>query len=408
MSRIVFIGDDFTGASDTLAAFSERGAKARLFLDVPTKEETGGLHAVGIATDLRSRSAEEITEKLEEMGPALIALKPSFIHYKICSTFDSAPHVGSIGAAVRALEAQLAPSQTIVLGGQPSLGRFCIFGTLFARAPDGVTYRIDRHPIMSRHPVTPMAEADLRRHLAEQGLDALHLIDHFQIGGLSGDLGHRRRLLVDALDQADVDALGQALRAREAQPTSTLIVGSSSVAEALWPSEAESRTDPGVTLSAPGPRLAIAGSRSSATAAQVAAAACYKKFALEAGDLANPQAVATQVGAALSAGRNVLVHLQADLDYGQRGAVLSRKLAELTAATLQISPVRALAVAGGDTSSTVVEHLGFRSLSFVSRAGPGVAICRGHAPDAPLDGTLLLLKGGQVGAPDLFDSFAAA
>ena len=51
--------------------------------------------------------------------------------------------------------------------GAPRLKRYQAFGNLFA-AVDGVGHRLDRHPTMSRHPVTPMHEADLRLHLREQ------------------------------------------------------------------------------------------------------------------------------------------------------------------------------------------------------------------------------------------------
>ena len=47
------------------------------------------------------------------------------------------------------------------------MGRFQCFGNLFALA-HGKGYRLDRHPVMSQHPVTPMDEADLGRHLARQ------------------------------------------------------------------------------------------------------------------------------------------------------------------------------------------------------------------------------------------------
>src|SRR5205085_5047993 len=54
-----------------------------------------------------------------------------------------------------------------VLVGAPSMRRYVLFGNLFATA-EGQTWRIDRHPTMSRHPVTPMHEADLTLHLAKQ------------------------------------------------------------------------------------------------------------------------------------------------------------------------------------------------------------------------------------------------
>lgn len=403
MARILFIGDDFTGASDTLATLCERGARVRLFLDAPEADEAAGLDAVGIATDLRAQSPEEIAARLDALAPALRSLSPHFVHYKVCSTFDSAPHTGSIGAAVKALERTFTPSRTIIVGGQPSLGRYCLFGTLFARAPDGEVYRIDRHPIMSRHPVTPMDEADLRVHLAKQGLEGLSLTGRKTLdAALKTD-----RTLIDAIEQPDIDRLGRRLAEIEDREPPLLLVGASSVAEALFPVEPPAEPDTVPATWERGPILAIAGSRSSATAAQVAAADSYERLALQREDLEHQEDLASRCAGRLEAGVNVMIHLQPDLDYGTTPAALSDWLARLAGSILSRSRVAGIAVAGGDTSSMLVKQLGFRSLSFIERAGPGVAICRGHAAGSPLDGTVLLLKGGQVGAPDLFERFAA-
>lgn len=409
MARIVFIGDDFTGASDTLATFAERGASVRLFLDAPDDADVVGLDVVGIATDLRARSPREIARRLGEMAPALRRLSPRFLHYKICSTFDSAPHVGSIGAAVLALEEALGVDLAIVLGGQPGLGRYCAFGSLFARAPDGQTYRIDRHPIMSRHPVTPMAEADIRRHLDAQGLHGLALVDHIQLnagpGALAKAVAKPGRVLVDAVDQSDVERLGEILARTEIASHPLLLIGASGVAEALHPPSRRPRKPPRSTQ---GPRLAVAGSRSSTTAAQVEAATSYERLPLGRRHLeADREQVARHCCDLLSLGRNVLIHLQRDHCYELSPPILTSLLAELTASIVHRSGVAAIAVAGGDSSSAVVKRLGFRSLSFVERAAPGVAVCRGHMPGGALDGTLLLLKGGQVGGPDVLERFAA-
>ncbi|MEI9955988.1 MAG: four-carbon acid sugar kinase family protein [Ferruginibacter sp.] len=93
------------------------------------------------------------------------------VHYKVCSTFDSSPTIGSIGKAIDC-GASIFNNKTIpVLGGMPALGRFCVFGNLFAKmgiGSEGKTYRLDRHPSMSKHPVTPADESDLRLHLGKQ------------------------------------------------------------------------------------------------------------------------------------------------------------------------------------------------------------------------------------------------
>ena len=97
---------------------------------------------------------------------AMRALGAPVNHYKVCSTFDSSPGVGSIGRAMELGRAVFRSRQSVpVVVGAPHLGRAVVFGNLFAEA-DGAWYRIDRHPTMRRHPVTPMTEADLRLHLA--------------------------------------------------------------------------------------------------------------------------------------------------------------------------------------------------------------------------------------------------
>lgn len=423
MSGYVFIGDDFTGASDTLATLAEAGIAARLCLERPglaglpqTPRGRGAFPAVGIATDFRACAPSEVTPRLRALTPLVRGCLPRFVHYKVCSTFDSAPHVGSIGAAVAVLEEDLSPALTVIVGGQPSLRRFCLFGTLFAAGPDGEVHRIDRHPVMSRHPVTPMGEADLRRHLAAQGLRDIALLARPDLAEAAASLaamadGTGRRVLVDAVDATDIEMLGTALSLLETHGRPLLLVGASGVAEAVagragGGAGSEALAAPAVRA---GPRLALAGSRSAATAAQVAAATRYACLPLGPDDLAGTgrEDCAARCAGMLARGANVLAHLRPDADYGLAPDVLSERLAELAARIAALQPLAGLAVAGGDTSGAVVRRLGFESLSFEARAGTGVAVCRGHAPGTPLDGLRLLLKGGQVGPVDLFDRFAA-
>ena len=56
--------------------------------------------------------------------------------------------------------------------------------------------RLDRHPVMARHPVTPMDEADVPRHLARQTERAIGLVtleDLATPGGGRGGAGGERR-----------------------------------------------------------------------------------------------------------------------------------------------------------------------------------------------------------------------
>ena len=95
----------------------------------------------------------------------LRGLGAAVCHYKVCSTFDSAPETGNIGRAIEIGRRVFGQATVPLIVGAPQLRRYTAFGNLFA-AYRGATIRIDRHPVMSRHPVSPMHEADLLVHLS--------------------------------------------------------------------------------------------------------------------------------------------------------------------------------------------------------------------------------------------------
>src|ERR1700755_2604651 len=100
--KYAWYGDDFTGASDTLATVAHAGLRAILFCGVPTEQQfhrAGDLDAFGIAAAARSMAPDAMRAELGNVGPFLAASGARVLHYKCCSTFDSAPHVGSIGVA---------------------------------------------------------------------------------------------------------------------------------------------------------------------------------------------------------------------------------------------------------------------------------------------------------------------
>src|SRR4029079_14635596 len=77
--------------------------------------------------------------------------------------------IGSIGRVMDLSRVAFGDTAIPIVAATPALGRYCAFGNLFARSgTDGRVHRIDRHSIMSVHPVTPMHEADLARHLGAQ------------------------------------------------------------------------------------------------------------------------------------------------------------------------------------------------------------------------------------------------
>ena len=167
--RLAFYGDDFTGSTDALEVLTFAGLRCALFLQVPSAallEALGPFDAVGVAGHSRAMSPDEMDE---ELPPVLAQLPVPLVHYKVCSTFDSHPDVGSIGHVMDLARQAFGHGVIPVVAATPALGRYCAFGHLFARsATDGQVHRIDRHPIMRVHPVTPMTESDLARHFSMQ------------------------------------------------------------------------------------------------------------------------------------------------------------------------------------------------------------------------------------------------
>ncbi|KFC63607.1 Hrp-dependent type III effector protein [Bosea sp. LC85] len=410
-------GDDFTGATDTLATLAEQGLRALLFLRRPSAarlEAAGPLDAIGIAGATRTMAPDVIAAELAEVGPFFAAQGVAILHYKCCSTFDSAPHVGSIGAALRVLRPAFANPFLPIIGGQPNLGRYCVFGTLFAASgSNGGIHRIDRHPTMSRHPVTPMMEADLRRHLAAQGLKQIALIDYRSYGGdmeetVGKALAERPdALLFDVTCPADLEILGRLLLS-QARVAPLLAVGPSSVAQAFAGAWSETRCDsvPGAAMTRrAGPALALVGSLSPVTRAQVEAASGFARLMIETGRLlADASYFVALREQALSALGNGDVMLVTEPPRGapvQAGDV-AMATGRLLRAVMTEARIARLIVAGGDTSTLAIQSLDIWGLSYLAPCVPGAPLCRAHSDDPRLAGHEIILKGGQMGPQDFF------
>jgi len=419
--RYGWYGDDFTGATDTLATLAEAGQRALLFLRIPTPAQLtsgGPLDAVGLAGATRAMAPEAMARELDEAGCFFATLGISLLHYKCCSTFDSAPEIGSLGAAARALRPHFPNPLLPVIGGQPNLGRYCLFGNLFAAAGAGGTvHRIDRHPTMSVHPVTPMGEADLRRHLAAQGLERVALVDYRSCegGGAGKALGaaladEPEAVLFDVSQPSDLVAIGALLR-EQMSAGPMLAIGASSVAQAFagFPQAAQPAM-PKLTHSASGGNLlTLVGSLSPVTRAQVELAEGYEKIAIDparlTSDPAYSEALCTDALARLTKRKVMLV-----TDKPAGAPAETGKVAAATGTLLRTimgeARIARLVVAGGDTSTLAIRSLDLWGLSYRSPCTPGAPLCRAHSDDPRLDGLDIVLKGGQMGTPDFFNRVA--
>jgi uncharacterized protein YgbK (DUF1537 family) len=413
-------GDDFTGATDTLATLARRGRRAFLFLLVPDPQklaQVGDLEAVGIAGAARAMEPGEMRAELTPVGAFFRDLGVRILHYKCCSTFDSALTRGNIAVAAAILHDYVAHETITIVGGQPSLGRYCAFSNLFASfGADGGVFRLDRHPTMSRHPATPMTEADLRQHLSALGMQNIGAI-HWPL--LAGDseavAAEWRRLanaapavLLDALDAQHVNAIGRLLRT-ESQRYSLLVVGPSSVAQAFF-EEGQPIVSPPPTP-VDGPVLAFVGSLSPTTRGQMAAARSYTRLNVHPDSILSSsdarERVIEHAAAALAQGEHVMLSTAPEVGDAPHSAAadLARASASLVDEVLRRHPVRRLAIAGGDTSSRIVGHLGYWGLGYHSQISNGVAVSLARSDDSSRDAMLVMLKGGQMGHEQLFESF---
>ncbi|HEX4768618.1 MAG TPA: four-carbon acid sugar kinase family protein [Lichenihabitans sp.] len=446
---IAFYGDDFTGSTDALECLAAAGLKSVLFVDVPTPEVLArfeGLEAVGIAGNSRSLTPDEMDGVIPPALEALARTGALLLHYKVCSTFDSSPTIGSFGRVMDIAQRVLGRGTIPIVVGAPKLARYSFFGTLFARHNvDGTVHRIDRHPTMSVHPTTPMREADMRRHIGAQTDQRIALLAAPAIARQAEDAAaaldaalaaEPDALLMDIVDH-DAEAKVGALLERMVERRAPLFVlGSSGVEYALvaaWRAEGRLPATPPPMRAEPVERIfVISGSCSPATGAQIAAAirGGFVDVALDPLKLiqdgaSGPYATGTieRIVALLNDGRSVVAHSSTGpsdpreamvADHFARagssaeagriagGRALAAAAGALLDGTLRRVPLDRFVVAGGDTSTAAVKRLGIDALEMVAPLVPGAPLCRALAPGRDLHGRELVLKGGQMGGPDFF------
>ena len=428
---LAYYGDDFTGSTDALEFLSRAGARTALFIEPPTPAQLAaypGLTAIGVAGLTRAMPPEAMQTALEPAFAQLRALAPRHVHYKVCSTFDSSPTVGSIGRAIEVGRKVFATPFVPLLVAAPPLGRYCAFGNLFARlgiGSSGGIFRLDRHPSMSRHPVTPADESDLRLHLARQTSLKTGLLDILQVtqplaemrAALAAQVQAGAEIvLFDALYEEQLLAIGAAIDSCAAAPEPLFSVGSSGIEMALGQFWAATGTlTPALEWPVPGradPLLVVSGSCSPVTAGQVewAKAHGFAEVVLAAQQLATSGsgevlAYQQQASAFLQQGRSVVVHTNggaASPAQNLSAEKLGTALGQIVREAVRQTGVRRVVVAGGDTSSYAARAMGIEAVEMLAPLYPGAPLCRATAPGSPLHGVEVNFKGGQVGAPEYF------
>ncbi len=436
---VAWYGDDFTGAAAVMEVLSFAGLPSVLFVGEPSPERLDKFRAhrgIGIAGTARTRSPEWMDDHLPGAFRLLASLKAPIAHYKVCSTFDSSAEIGSIGKAAEIAAPIFGGSWRPMIVAAPEIGRYQAFGNLFASSGEG-TYRLDRHPVMSRHPITPMAESDVLRHLAQQTSMRLGLIDISDLADGREEAARDRELkrgaeivAIDAMDERSLAKAGRLVWRNRG--SGILAIGSQGVEYALIAHWRRSGLLGGGQAALPFPRAervaVVSGSCSLVTARQIDWAS-RNNFALLRVNVslaADPAAWKKEQDRAcrkaleeLGGGRDPLIftaHGPDDPAIGEfrvAAAVSGMRTEDMNEAVgtglgamlrriVKRTGISRGVIAGGDTCSHGAAALSAYALTSLAPVAPGGSLCNARSDDADIEGFEIALKGGQMGQSDYF------
>jgi uncharacterized protein YgbK (DUF1537 family) len=413
MTLIGCIADDFTGATDLASMLVSRGMRTVQTIGIPRTPPPGDPEAIVVA--LKSRTiapADAVRQSLDALA-WLQARGATQIYFKYCSTFDSTDK-GNIGPVADALMDALATDFTIACPALPANRRSVYQGHLFV----GDVLLSDSP--MRHHPLTPMTDANLVRVLGRQTPRPVGLVPWSEVRRGATAIREAfarlraagtRYAVVDAIEDADLDAIG------EACDDLALVTAGSGIAlglpanfrkRGLLPASGDAAPLPDVD----GGAAVLAGSCSEMTRRQVAAFAQGRTaVAIDPLAASAPDALAARaidaVANDLDAGRPFLVYSSAaperiaDIQRALGPGVAAERVEKtfgLVARALVDRGVRKLVVAGGETAGAVVQALGVEALAIGPTIDPGVPWTTSLGEPR----LALALKSGNFGGEDFF------
>lgn len=424
---LAFYGDDFTGSTDALEFISRAGAKTVLFTETPTAEQLQSfpdLIAYGVAGMTRALAPDEMEKVLLQAFEQMKATGTKHVHYKICSTFDSSPKIGSIGKAIDCGAKVFGNKMIPVLGGMPALGRYCVFGNLFAKmgiGSNGRIYRIDKHPSMSKHPVTPMDEGDLRIHLRKQTNKKIGLIDNVQQKLKKKEWLDNRTdeevVLLDTTNEDELVNIGEWLNAQQKKQGQLFSVGGSGIEMALgkcWNKEGILKpVNKWKKIKRTDPLLIISGSCSPVTKNQIEFALAhgfvempleFEGFQGEMGQGFSMGVVLEEILSALKQRKGVIIHTGniRGIDQSTSARTLGKVLGSIARKICEEIKLKRIIIAGGDTSSYAARAMEIDAVEMIAPLVAGAPLCRAYSRNRSIDGLEVNFKGGQVGGEDYF------
>ncbi|MBC7924726.1 MAG: four-carbon acid sugar kinase family protein [Bryobacteraceae bacterium] len=387
------IADDYTGGSDMAGMLASQGVRTLQTFGQPDEETihaAAGFDALIVSLKTRSiKPSEAVAQSIVALG-SLGSLEPRQIQFKYCSTFDSTRE-GNIGPVASALMDALGTGFTIAVPALPINGRTQYLGYLFV---NGVL--LSESPLR-HHPLNPMNEANLVRHLQVQTTREVGLIDLQSVRGGQSE-SDSEIALVDAIEDRDLTRIANAywnLR---------FLTGASGITHALpsvWRERNLWSPQPPVPMRAAdnAKALLIAGSCSAATLRQIehwtGTKETMRTNVLDDNEVGRLVDVCERAWKSTDA---ILLYSSAPPNerISQLSSAIERAWSQVAQALA--GSYGTLVVAGGETSGAVVEALGIRSVQIGVEIDPGVpALSSTSGPRLSL-----ALKSGNFGSPDFF------
>jgi uncharacterized protein YgbK (DUF1537 family) len=428
--RLLFgaVADDDTGASDLAGMLAGHGLRTLLVIDLPDQNQlnewSDGYHAVVMAEGTRNLRPEEARARTRSALRLLKSKDPRAFQLKYCSTFDSTPE-GNIGPAIDAALEELEEEFTVALPALPVNGRTTYHGYHF------VHDQLLSDSPMREHPLTPMTEANLVRHLARQTTHRVGLAPYEAVEAGAEALKRRfERLRADGISVAVVDCLNDSHveTVCRASADLRLVTGGSAFGQglpAVWRERGwvEALDVPTATLSSSTHegrgRLVVAGSCSVATRAQNRwfESRGAPSFRVEPRALLDEDfkraSLVESVRRHLADGRDCLLYTTDEpsevarvqewaavqgMDVQTLGERIAYALADLVSEILEGAPAAGLVFAGGETSGALCRRLHLGALRVGRNIEPGVPLCyslgRYQLP--------VVLKSGNFGGEDFY------
>lgn len=375
---IAVIADDLTGANATGVLLGKQGYRPVTLIDHTALPQ--GYDVLLASAESRAAAPEEAARRVREGAGLLLRSGPGLLGKRIDSTLR-----GNLGAETDAM-LQMAGEDAValVVPAFPASGRTTIGGRQFVHG-------VPLEETDVRHdPTCPVNEGEVAALLQRQSRFAVA----YRATGAPWPAG-ARIVICDATTDADLEALAREAAAAPFRPV-PVDPGpfTAALATVLSGREEQVLARPSEKPLTQGRILAVAGSRSSLTAAQLAPLGLVR-FDPGSTDLtgeddavrqacnAPGEVVGVQAGGALIAGG---------------GPAVAAALGRIALAAIRTGEFGGLYTTGGDVTVAVCRALGATGIELNGEVLPLASY--GRLVGGPFEGLAIVTKGGLVGGPD--------